>query len=128
KEKGITNIVSESEIYVSNASEFEKRYIDINNKIGVIDNVTQGFLNEDTTGQTFPMLDALTSDPTLAAAINQHNKMVLERNELVPSAGPENTTIKQIDEEINILKKSIRENLAQTRSNLVLTRNDINRQ
>src|SRR5690606_3499787 len=128
KEKGITNIVSEADIYVSNASEFEKRYIDVNNKIGVIDNVTQGFLDEETTGQTFPMLDALTSDPALAAAINEHNKMVLERNKLAPSAGPESSKMQQIDQEINTLKRSIRENLAQTRSNLVLTRNEINRQ
>lgn len=128
KEKGVTDIISEANIYIQNASEFEKKYIDINTQIGIIDNVTQGFLDEDTTGKTFPMLDALTSDPALAAVINQHNVMVLERNELAPSAGPENARIKQIDLEIEVLKKTIRDNLNQLKSNLLLTRSEINKQ
>src|SRR5690554_4736683 len=128
KDSGVTDIISEANIYIQNASEFEKKYIDINTQIGIIDNVTQGFLDEDTTGKTFPMLDALTSDPALAAVINQHNVMVLERNELAPSAGPENARIKQIDLEIEVLKKTIRDNLNQLKSNLLLTRSEINKQ
>lgn len=128
KENRITDIITETKVWVENASEFEKKYIDINNRIEIIDNVITGFIDEDTTGKTFPMLDPLTSDPALAVAIDQHNQQVLYRNTLAHSAGPENNKIKQLDQQIETYKKTIRGNLTQLKSNLLITRAEINKQ
>lgn len=74
------------------------------------------------------MLDALTADPALSAAINEHNKLVLSRNESAVNAGPENFRIKQMDEQIKSLKKSIRDNLLLLKSNLNIQKADISKQ
>lgn len=128
KENRITDILTETKVWVENASEFEKKYIDINNRIEIIDNVITGFIDEDTKGKSFPMLDALTSDPSLATAIEEHNRQILYRNSLAQSAGPENSKIKQLDLQIEAYKKAIRGNLTQLKSNLLITRAEINKQ
>lgn len=128
KENRITDILTETKVWVENASEFEKKYIDINNRIEIIDNVITGFIDEDTKGKSFPMLDALTSDPSLATAIEEHNRQILYRNSLARSAGPENSKIKQLDLQIEAYKKAIRGNLTQLKSNLLITRAEINKQ
>ncbi|MGE4346885.1 MAG: GumC family protein [Flavobacteriaceae bacterium] len=128
KENRITDILTETKVWVENASEFEKKYIDINNRIEIIDNVITGFIDEDTKGKSFPMLDALTSDPSLATAIEEHNRQILYRNSLARSAGPENSKIKQLDLQTEAYKKAIRGNLTQLKSNLLITRAEINKQ
>src|SRR5690606_17324338 len=128
KKNHVTDIITEAKVWVENASEFEKKYIDINNQIEIIDNVITGFIDEDTTGKTFPMLDPLTSDPALATAIDEHNRQVLRRNNLAQSAGPENHKIKQLDQQIEAYKKAIRGNLVQLKSNLLITRSEISKQ
>ncbi|MFK8303024.1 GumC family protein [Capnocytophaga stomatis] len=128
KDNQVTDIVSEANLYTQNTSEFEKRYIDINTRVELIDNVIKGFIDTETTGKTFPMLDALTADPALSAAINEHNKLVLSRNESAVNAGPENFRIKQMDEQIKSLKKAIKENLVLLKSNLNIQKSDISRQ
>lgn len=128
KENQVTDIASNADLYTQNASEFEKKYIDINTRVELIDNVIKGFIDTETTGKTFPMLDALTSDPSLSAAINEHNKLVLSRNESAINAGPENFRIKQLDEQILSLKKTIKDNLLLLKSNLNIQKSDIGRQ
>ena len=128
KENQVTDITSEANVYTQNTSEFEKRYLDINTRTELIDNVIKGFIDVETTGKTFPMLDALTADPALSAAINEHNKLVLSRNESAVNAGPENFRIKQMDEQIKSLKKSIRDNLLLLKSNLNIQKADISKQ
>ncbi|CEN40958.1 GumC family protein [Capnocytophaga cynodegmi] len=128
KDNQVTDIVSEANLYTQNTSEFEKRYLDVNTRVELIDNVIKGFIDTETTGKTFPMLDALTADPALSAAINEHNKLVLSRNESAVNAGPENFRIKQMDEQIKSLKKAIKENLILLKSNLNIQKSDISRQ
>ncbi|MDO4228278.1 MAG: polysaccharide biosynthesis tyrosine autokinase, partial [Capnocytophaga sp.] len=128
KDNQVTDIASNADLYTQNASEFEKKYIDINTRIELIDNVIQGFIDTETTGKTFPMLDALTAEPTLSAAINEHNRLVLSRNESAVNAGPENFRIKQLDEQILSLKKTIKDNLLLLKSNLNIQKSDIGRQ
>ena len=128
KENQVTDITSEANVYTQNTSEFEKRYLEINTRTELIDNVIKGFIDVETTGKTFPMLDALTADPALSAAINEHNKLVLSRNESAVNAGPENFRIKQMDEQIKSLKKSIRDNLLLLKSNLNIQKADISKQ
>lgn len=128
KDHQVTDIVSEASLYTQNTSEFEKRYLDINTRVELIDNVIKGFIDTETTGKTFPMLDALTADPALSAAINEHNKLVLSRNESAVNAGPENFRIKQMDEQIKSLKKAIKDNLLLLKSNLNIQKSDISKQ
>lgn len=128
KENQVTDIVSEASVYTQNTSEFEKRYLDINTRVELIDNVIKGFIDTETTGKTFPMLDALTAEPALSAAINEHNKLVLSRNESAVNAGPENFRIKQLDEQIKSLKKTIKDNLLLLKSNLNIQKADISKQ
>lgn len=128
KDHQVTDIASNANLYTQNASEFEKRYLDINTRVELIDNVIKGFIDTETTGKTFPMLDALTADPALSAAINEHNRLVLSRNESAVNAGPENFRIKQLDEQILSLKKTIKDNLLLLKSNLNIQKSDIGRQ
>lgn len=128
KDNQVTDIVSEANVYTQNTSEFEKKYLDINTRVELIDNVIKGFIDTETTGKTFPMLDALTAEPALSAAINEHNKLVLSRNESAVNAGPENFRIKQLDEQIKSLKKTIRDNLLLLKSNLNIQKADISKQ
>lgn len=128
KDNQVTDIVSEANVYTQNTSEFEKKYLDINTRVELIDNVIKGFIDTETTGKTFPMLDALTAEPSLSAAINEHNKLVLSRNESAVNAGPENFRIKQLDEQIKSLKKTIKDNLLLLRSNLDIQKADISKQ
>lgn len=128
KENHITNITNEADIYANSSSEFERQYLEVSTRIELIDNVMKGFLDTETTGRTFPILDALTSDPVLSSAIGEHNKLVILRNQLAENAGEKNLTIKQFDEQILSLKKGIKENLSLLKSNLEIQKSDIVKQ
>lgn len=114
----VTDIMSEARLYVENASDIEKSLLEIDTKISIIETIITEFINKDTKGQTFPMIvDGLGSSSSLATAIARHNELVLYRNGLMISAGPENQEIKKFDEQSEAFKNDIKLGLLQYKSN-----------
>lgn len=128
KQNQVTDIISEAGIYVRSADDFERQHIQVSTRIELIDNVIRGFLDVNTTGRTFPMLDALNADYMLSQAIDEHNKLVLLRNEMATNAGEENYSIKQMDLKIDDHKRNIKENLLLLKSNFQIQKADIEKQ
>src|SRR5690606_39997421 len=92
--------------------EVEKSLLDIDTKINIIDTIVKEFIEKDTRGQTFPMvLDGSSMSTALSTAIAEHNRLVLYRNGISISAGPENIEIKEFDKKIEDYKKNIKAGL-----------------
>src|SRR5690606_18338042 len=126
RDNQLTDIVTEGRLFVESLSEVEKSLFDIDTKISIIDTIVKEFIEKDTKGQTFPMvLDGSSLNAGLATAIAEHNRLVLWRNTVSTSAGPENTDIIKYDSQIEDYKKNIKAGLLQLKSNLQITRADI---
>src|SRR5690606_26366966 len=126
KENQLTDIITEGRMFVEGLSEVEKTMLDIDTKISIIDTIVKEFIEKDTRGQTFPMvLDGTSMGSALSSAIAEHNRLVMYRNAIGVSAGPENTDILEYDKQIEDYKKNIKTGLLQLKSNLQITRADI---
>ncbi|WP_172917541.1 GumC family protein [Capnocytophaga canis] len=127
KENRVTNIQTDAQFNLENANLFDRKYVEATTQIELIENTIKGFIDVKSTGKTFPLLDVFTSNQVLSAAIEEHNKKTIHRNQIALNAGEGNIMLKQIEEEIEDLKITIKENLLLMKSNLLIQKNEISK-
>ncbi|MET0944426.1 MAG: polysaccharide biosynthesis tyrosine autokinase, partial [Flavobacterium sp.] len=126
KTNRVTDITSEAGLFLQNASEFEKKEIEIETQLKVVKSMTD-FVNKSNTSDLIPA-NILSADSNASGLINQYNQLVLERNRLLKNAGPNNVVVQNIDSKIEALKLNVKSSLAQQKAALEINKKDLARQ
>lgn len=126
KTNRITDITSDAGLFMQNASDFEKKEIEIETQLKVVKAMSD-FVAKNTVTDLIPA-NILTSDGEAAGLIDRYNQLVLERNRLLKNAGPNNVVLQNIDNKIAALKTSIKSSLVQQKTALEINRNDLAKQ
>ncbi len=130
KSNQVTDIVSEAGIFLKNATEFERAFIETETQLRVVASLREFVVSSSKT-DLIPdnILTTMSADanysPTL---ISEYNELLLERQRKIKSAGPENRIIKELDAQLASLKQNIIANLDRLKNTLTIKKNDLAQQ
>ncbi|MCF6298129.1 MAG: Wzz/FepE/Etk N-terminal domain-containing protein, partial [Flavobacteriaceae bacterium] len=120
----LTDIESESNLMMENASEFNKRQVDLSTQIQLA-NTMIGYLAGASTTELIPSNISINKNE-VALSVNTFNQLVLERNKLLENSTPQNPVIKNIDGQLNHLHTSILKSLKTQKARIELILKDLN--
>ena len=126
KSNSITDVVSEAGIYLDNASEYEKKEIEVATQLNVVESM-MGYVKRNGSNDLIPA-NVLPADQGASQLINDYNKLILDREKQLKSAGEQNPKIIALDQRIAGLRNNIESSLKQLKNSLSIQRRDIGRQ
>lgn len=127
KQNSITDIPTQASLYLHNTSELDKKILENEIKISMIDSVIDSFGQKNSLEDIIPV-DILPTEANASGLIAELNKIVLKRTDIAKNAGPNSRVLKEIDAQISALKSSLKESLLRTKSNLNISLKDLKAQ
>ncbi|WBL26404.1 GumC family protein [Zunongwangia sp. HGR-M22] len=126
KENRLTDLSSESEMFVQNASEYSKRKQEIGTQLELVNTILQ-FLASTDNDDLIPANLGLEAN-AVNQQISEYNTSILDRNRLLNSSTEKNPMVKRINDNIVQIKYNIIQSLKQSRSSLQISLHDLRRQ
>lgn len=126
KKNKITDLPTEAELYLQNASEFKKGSIEVGTQLKVVE-VMIDFMRKNNNSDIIPA-NIVPDDNTSSALIAEYNNLVIERNRLLKSSSAENPVVIRVNDKIQSLKSSVIESLNKLKSSLAIKNSDISNQ
>ncbi len=119
----ITDITAEASLSLNAVNSSNTRLIDIETELQLTNDLIS-YLSRQGSNQTLPS-NIAGGNTAAGAAITAYNELVLERNQLLDNATPQNPLVMDLTKRINILRSSISDGLAKNKDALLLSRNQL---
>ncbi len=119
----VTDIVSEAGLFLENASAFEKKEIEVETQIKVVEALLER-VTTDTNKDLIPA-NIIPMEEGAASLIAGYNQLILDRNRLLKTATPKNAVILTIDNKIEALRENVIASLEQLKISLEIQRKDL---
>lgn len=119
----IVDISTEAGININKSVETKSRIFEIENQIDLTNSLLQ-VIQRQGNAEILPSSTGL-DNASAAGAIGNYNALVMERNRLLQNATGQNPLVKDLTRQISEVKTGIIESLVKGRSNLMLTKNNI---
>lgn len=122
----LTDLETESGLFVSGSNEFNRKAIDIQVQLNVLNSVLE-YVKKSTNENLLPA--NLFSDVAGDASglISSYNDMILERNRMLKSATVSNPTLVKLDQELVSLRATLLSSLQKSKSILQIQKKDVER-
>lgn len=105
----MVDMATEAGVFLNNASENDKKVLEYRTQLQLVDHMNDYLKNQEI-GKLLPSNIGL-QDQSIAAAIVEYNKLVLERDDLLKSASDQNPAVLALNENIAESNSSIRQSL-----------------
>ena len=125
EEKSVTNIETEGQLFLENASEFNKRQLEVETQKEVL-NTMISYLKEENT-KLLPTNLGLEEEG-VSVLVQNYNELILERGRLMASATPQNPTVVNLTNQIDQLRENVLQSLYQLRQSILITQKDLDAQ
>ncbi len=122
----LTDIESESELFMTTASDFKGRQQETGTQIELADAMLS-YLRSSSTGDLLPANLGI-SESAVNSGISEYNELVLERNKVLSGSTEINPVVIRLDRQIEELKANVLQSLTRMRSNLKIAEENLNRQ
>ena len=119
----ITDLPTEAELYIKNASESNKEEVIIGAQLKVV-GIMIDFMRNNSSNDIIPA-NIVPDDNNSSSLIAEYNNLVIEKNRVLKSSTLENPIVIRVNDKINSLKSSISESLNKLKSSLVIKNNAI---
>ncbi|WKN32551.1 polysaccharide biosynthesis tyrosine autokinase [Porifericola rhodea] len=116
----LTNVSSEAELYLEQASEYNKQIAELSIQIDVLSSIESYIVNEENEFELVPSSLSI-EDATLLGLITKFNELLLERVKILRNTQPNHPMVQSIDEQLANLRINIEENLKNIRRGLEIT-------
>ena len=126
EENRLTDIQAESQIFIQNASEYNKRRQEVGTQLELA-SAMLGYITSNSQSDLLPTNLGL-SEGSVNNQINEYNDLVLQRNRILAGSSEKNPIVIKLNNQIGQIKGNIVQSLKSTRSNLQIGQDDINRQ
>ncbi|WP_310556217.1 polysaccharide biosynthesis tyrosine autokinase [Flavobacterium sp.] len=123
KRNDITDIVSESEIYLKSENEFKTNSLAVNTQSQVVD-MMLNYMKKSKDSDIIPA-NIVPDDNNSGSLINEYNKLIIEKERILKSSTSENPTVIRLSEQIRAYKSSIIESLSKQKASLSVKTKDI---
>ncbi|WP_140487659.1 GumC family protein [Flavobacterium sp. GSA192] len=120
----LTNLESESELYVTGSTEFNRKAIDVQVQLNVLNSVVE-YVKKSTNENLLPANLFSDIDGDASTLISSYNDLILERNRMLKSATASNPTVMKIDEQLASLKSTLLSSLDKSQSILKIQKRNI---
>lgn len=127
KSNQVTDIVSEAANFLENATDIQKNFLETETQIRVVESL-RDFVRKSKDNQLIPdnILTTMTADANASPSlISEYNTLLLKRERIAPSAGPENRELKILDSQLSSLKDNVLANLERLKSTLEIKKRDL---
>ncbi len=121
----LTNVTSETELFLENASENKKEVLETNTQLGLV-NFMNDYLKENKDG-LLPVNLGFAED-AIVTMITQYNTISLKRDEVLQGTTANNPIVIALNEKIQSLKLSLKKSLNNQKRALIIKRKQLQRQ
>ncbi len=122
----LVDIVSEAQLTLSNASEFQKRQFDVGTQIELAETMLE-YINTSSGDELLPSNIGLQGE-NIGQSVANYNQLLLERNRLLKNSTAQNPVVANVNNQIEQLRSSIVSSLENNTNNLKITMRDLNLQ
>ena len=119
----LTDIQSESQLFIENASDYKNRELEVRTQIQVLEDMLNVLRTGDK-NSTLPANLGLNGD-MINSQIEQYNKLVIERNRILSGSTLENPVVVKLNYQIEQMQGIVLESLKRIKSNLEITLKDL---
>jgi capsular exopolysaccharide synthesis family protein len=120
----LTNLETESDLYVAGSNDFNKRAIEIQVQLNVLNSVLD-YVKKSTNDNLLPanLFSDVAGDAS--SLINTYNELILERNRMLKSATVSNPTLIKLDQQLTSLRATLLASLEKSRSILRIQQKNV---
>lgn len=122
-QRGLTDISSESKLFLENIKENDTKLNEINIQIRVLESVEE-YIASNTNGAVAPAT-YLINDPILVSLLNRYGELNLQKEKYTRTLQPDNPIMETVTVQLANTRQSIRENIQNMRRGLDLTRQNL---
>lgn len=122
----LTDIQAEAQITLENASEFNKRQLDVSTQMELSNTMINYMKNADR-DELLPANIGISNE-SVGSAVNNYNELILYRNKLLQTSTPKNPVVKSVNDQIAQMRSSILESLENSKNALRIAMKDLNMQ
>ncbi len=120
----LTDIESESKLMMENASEFNKRQVDLITQIQLANTMVE-YMKSSSSKELIPSDIGLNGNE-ISLSVTTYNQLVLERNKLLDNSTEENPVIKNLDAQLSNLHSSILRSIENQKNTYEVMLKDLN--
>lgn len=122
----LTDIAAEAQITLENASEFNKRQLDVSTQLE-LSNTMIDYVRNSSNDDLLPANIGI-SDGNVGTAVINYNELILYRNKLLQSSTPKNPVVQSVNDQISHMRSNILGSLETSRNALQIALKDLNQQ
>ncbi|TQI71930.1 capsular exopolysaccharide synthesis family protein [Gramella sp. Hel_I_59] len=126
QDNNLTDIQSESQLFIESASEFNKKMQEIETQLELSRSMLN-FMNQENDSDLLPSNLGLEGSG-LNEYIAQYNELVLQRDRILAGSTEKNPVVINLNTQIEQLKSNIFSSIQNVQTNLQIARDDLNRQ
>ncbi|MCE6992762.1 tyrosine-protein kinase [Dyadobacter sp. CY323] len=121
--KGLTDISSESQIFLENIKENDSKLSEINTQISILESV-DNYIKNSGTGASAPAT-YMINDPVLVSLLTNYNELSLQREKYARTTQASNPLLETINTQLSQTKQAIRENVQNLRRGMDVTKQNL---
>jgi len=120
----LTDIQAEAQITLENASEFNKRQLDVATQLE-LSNTMINYMKNSSTEELLPANIGISNE-NVGTAVNNYNELILYRNKLLQTSTPKNPVVQSVNQQISQMRNNILGSLENSKSALQIAMKDLN--
>ncbi|APG60419.1 GumC family protein [Christiangramia salexigens] len=122
----LTDIEAEAEMFIENASDYNKREQELSTQLELA-NTMIDYLQSDSRSDLLPANLGI-EDQSVNTRITEYNNLVLERNRILSGSTAKNPVVIRLNDQIDQIRANVLESFERLRSNLRVSKEELNRQ
>ncbi|MDR0812194.1 MAG: polysaccharide biosynthesis tyrosine autokinase [Paludibacter sp.] len=126
QEKGITDVQSSAQRYLSRDERFEMRSVDADMQLSMIKYVEEFIADPRNDFMLIP--DLGLTDPSLSTVVRNYNDLIMTRDRLADGSSAENPTLKRVNTQLGQTRDAIKASIVNNRRILELSKQEISTQ
>lgn len=124
RQNEVTNVTSDTDQYLKEASNYNQQLTELNNQIEVLESLETYLKGQSGKYEVVPSTLS-SSQPTLETLITKFNELQLERERMLRTALPSNPLVQDLNDQLATIHLSILENLHTIKQGLSITRKNM---
>jgi len=120
----LTDIQAEAQITLENASEFNKRQVEVSTQLE-LSNTMIDYMKNSSPYELLPANIGISNE-NVGGAVNNYNELILYRNKLLQSSTPKNPVVQSVNEQIAQMRDNILGSLENSKNALRIAMKDLN--
>ena len=124
RREGMTQLEADLAQSMQQSSQYEQQLVKAESQLDIVNSLSEWVKNPENQGKPVPSNVGL-QDPTLAATINEYNKLLAERERLKRSVEESNPVMQKLNEQLVSLRGGINSSISSVRDGLMIERRNI---